>query len=85
MKKFSPTLEQVIEARDRCAEIVAVYGERYLPIFERLENEIAARKKSEKLLCKALAIHSKAGTQFGAQIGTQLRDEFAGHSRKQLK
>lgn len=43
-----PTLDQIIYARDQCAEMIALYGEKLLPIFERLENEIKVRKKKKK-------------------------------------
>ncbi len=38
------------------AEIVKVYGEQYLPIFERLHEEIDSRQKKEKLLAAALKV-----------------------------
>ncbi len=63
-----PSLNQIIKARNQCAEIIALYGERYLPIFERLENEISIREKRQKLLDKALIISSKNGTQSGTHL-----------------
>lgn len=71
-----PTLNQIIEARNRCAEIIAQYGERYLPIFERLENEISLRKKKQELLNRAISISLKNGTQNSTQNGTQLMIQF---------
>ncbi len=38
------------------ANIVAVYGERYLPIFERLEKEYKNRKQKNVMLTKAISI-----------------------------
>ncbi|MBL7681779.1 MAG: hypothetical protein JNK00_00345 [Flavipsychrobacter sp.] len=60
-------LSEIKKARDKCARIVAKYGIRYLPIFERLEKEIAIREAQEKLFQKALEI----STQIDTQIGTQ--------------
>ncbi|AXG69599.1 hypothetical protein KORDIASMS9_01824 [Kordia sp. SMS9] len=67
-----PTLDQIIDARARCAKAIARYGEQYLPIFERLDNEIAKRVKQQSLLNKAIEI----GTQNGTQNGTHLTDIF---------
>jgi len=60
-----PSLNQIIKARNQCAEIIALYGEKFLPIFERLENEIVIREKRQRLLDKAINIGSKNGTQSG--------------------
>lgn len=38
------------------ANIVAIYGKRYLPIFERLEEEYKSRKQRNDLLTKAIRI-----------------------------
>ncbi len=38
------------------ANIVAIYGERYLPIFERLEKEYKNRKHKDEMLTKAIGI-----------------------------
>ena len=67
-----PTLDEIIIARNRCAKLIAQYGEKYLPIFERLENEIEERKKYGALLDRAL----KIGTQYGTQSGTHLTEIF---------
>lgn len=67
-----PTLEEIIKARDRCAEVIAWHGEKYLPIFERLEKEISIRQEREKLLQRAVSIAQKIGTQNGTQNGTHL-------------
>ena len=50
-----PTIEQIIEARNQCAEIIALHGEKFLPIFERLENEIAIRQKKQELLVESIS------------------------------
>ena len=57
------TLDQIIQARNRCAKIIALYGEQYLPIFERLENEIELRMKQQTLLERAIAIHDEKDAQ----------------------
>lgn len=67
-----PTLDQIIDARARCANAIAQYGEQFLPIFERLDNEAEKRKKQQALLDKAL----KIGTHNGTQSGTHLADIF---------
>lgn len=67
-----PTLDQIIDARARCAKAIAQYGEQYLPIFERLDDEVVKRIKQRELLNKAL----KIGTQNGTQNGTHLTDIF---------
>ncbi len=51
-----PSLAEIIVARDRCALIIAKYGQQYLPLFERLEKEIEAREERQKYLDKALKI-----------------------------
>lgn len=66
------TQEQIISARNECARIISVYGEKYLPIFERLEKEIAKREQQNQLLKKALKI--------GTQNGTQIKIEFSNAS-----
>lgn len=66
------TLDKLTHARDRCAKIIVEYGEKYLPIFERLENEIENRRNQENLLNRALEI----GTRNGTQNGTHLTDVF---------
>jgi len=38
------------------ANIVAIYGERYLPIFERLEEEYKSRKLKSDILTRAISI-----------------------------
>lgn len=44
------------------AELVAMYGEAYLPIFERLEQECKKREAQIALLTKARNISSKNKT-----------------------
>ncbi|MGH1404332.1 MAG: hypothetical protein ACRBDL_08810 [Alphaproteobacteria bacterium] len=41
------------------AKIVSLYGEKYLPIFERLESEYRKRKKSKEALQRALSVIEK--------------------------
>ncbi|WP_421896345.1 hypothetical protein [Marinoscillum sp.] len=68
----NPSLKEIVAARDECARIISMYGESYLPIFERLEKEITLHQKRNRLLDKAL----KIGTQSGTQNGTQLKVRF---------
>ena len=60
-------LDQIIAARNECARIIALYGDTYLPIFERLETEISKRERQNKLLIKAMKIGTQNGTHFGTQ------------------
>ena len=76
-----PTTEQIVKARDKCAQIIVTYGEHYLPIFERLEKEISLREKQRELLEKAIRISGKMGTQNGTQNGTHLKFKFLKHSK----
>ncbi len=62
-----PDLKEIIEARDKCAAIIAQYGEQYLPIFERLEKEIELRMERQKYLDKALEIATRNNTQNATQ------------------
>ena len=49
-------LNQLKQAYLQSANIVAVHGEEYLPIFERLENEYNQRLAKSALLTKAINI-----------------------------
>jgi len=40
----------------QAATIVSLYGDKYLPIFERLEKEYRARKKQRDALSRAIEI-----------------------------
>ena len=68
-----PTLKEIKIARDKCAQVIALYGEKYLPIFQRLEDEIINREKQNRLLEKAIKI--------GTQNGTQLMVHFSSASK----
>lgn len=56
MKDEDVSLQDLIKARDKCAYIIAKYGQQYLPLFERLEKEIEIREERQKYLDKALKI-----------------------------
>lgn len=47
------TLKQLENAYLQAANIVSMYGEKYLPIFERIEQEYLERKRKIELLTKA--------------------------------
>lgn len=66
-----PTLDEIVAARNKCADIIAKYGEQYLPLFERLEREIEMREKRIVLMNRALQISAKNATQNDTQIATQ--------------
>ena len=82
MAETEISLDEIISARDKCARIVAVFGSRYLPIFERLETELTERQKKQQLLEKALQISSASGTQSGTQNGTHQHFNFGGLAEK---
>jgi|GEM_PF-2690677 len=77
-----PTLDEIITARNECAKIIATHGEQFLPIFERLEEEIELRKKRVESLNRAIQIGTQNGTHFGTHlktpnfIDTKLSNEF---------
>ena len=48
------TTEEVIAARNYAALVVARHGEAYLPLFERMEHEVANLEKKEDALARAL-------------------------------
>lgn len=50
------TFEEIETARNQIAQIISLHGEKYLPIFERLDNEYNARKAQQALLTKAKEI-----------------------------
>lgn len=59
--KISPDGEITMEVLERCLDRLAIAmerapqgGEVYLPIFERLETEIEAKKASESTMARAL-------------------------------
>jgi hypothetical protein len=49
---FTP--EQIAEVRNYAALVVAKHGEIYLPLFERMEREIANLEKKEDAMARAL-------------------------------
>ena len=53
------SLAQIKRAYHQAAEIVARYGDKYLPIFERLEKEYQNRKDKVKTLNRAIKIAEK--------------------------
>ncbi len=46
--------DQIIAARNYAALVVARHGEGYLPLFERMEREVANLGKKEDALARAL-------------------------------
>ena len=72
-----PTYDEIINARNRCALIVATCGEEYIPIFERLEREVEKIKSKQTLYQKAL----KIGTRNGTHGGTHCRSIFSSVSQ----
>ncbi|GAB1256146.1 hypothetical protein NBRC116494_06480 [Aurantivibrio plasticivorans] len=53
------SLAQIKRAYHQAAKIVARYGDKYLPIFERLEKEYQSRKDKVKTLNRAIKIAEK--------------------------
>lgn len=60
---MSFTPEQIIEVRNYAALVVARQGEAYLPLYERMEREVANLEKKEDALTRALRL---AERQFAA-------------------
>lgn len=54
-------LEKLIAARDISAQIVARDGDEFLPIFERLDQEVEAMEARKEALEKALIIAANKG------------------------
>ncbi|HEX2255620.1 MAG TPA: hypothetical protein VHG92_02775 [Afifellaceae bacterium] len=50
------TIERLKHARAVVAEVIVRHGDAALPIFERLEREIAARDRREALLARVRAV-----------------------------
>lgn len=48
--------KQLKKAYLQAAKIVALHGEKYLPIFERLESEYKTRKKRDDALYRAIKL-----------------------------
>ena len=55
MSNDDVNIHELKKARRKIAELVMI-DRVYLPIFERLENEIAARKRDEALFERAKAV-----------------------------
>lgn len=53
MSERQHSIEELEAYRAQAAQIVACYGERYLPIFERLDREVESRRAT---IDKALQI-----------------------------
>ena len=53
---MSYTAEQIFKARDYAALVVAKHGEAYLPLFERMEREVANLEKKDYALTRARRI-----------------------------
>jgi hypothetical protein len=49
------TVERLELTCKRLAKIISLYGDYYLPLFERVHKELVALKKSEDLLSIALS------------------------------
>ena len=53
------TFTELQEAYNHLANIIAVYGDRYLPLFERLHNELTEYRSKHELLDIAKSIGHK--------------------------
>ena len=51
--------DELKKAYIQAAKIVAVHGDKYLPIFERLESEYQKSEKRKEILNRALEIACK--------------------------
>lgn len=55
------TMSDLYSARATLAKVVMLHGERYLPLFERIDREIAEREARQEALARV------------AQFGTETR------------
>jgi len=62
IKDEDVTYEMLKESYINMAHIVKAYGDHYLPIFERLHQEIQIRKKKDKMLNLAISLSNKNNT-----------------------
>ena len=53
-------LSDLRQAYKIAAQLVAKDGDKYLPLFERLDKEMQSREKKEKIKAKALEIAQRA-------------------------
>lgn len=58
MRLDEPTLDELIKARRDAAIIVRRFGERFMPIFERLDAEVTTREKRQVALERAILMGS---------------------------
>tara|TARA_R110002095_G_scaffold200464_1_gene180725 strand:- start:96 stop:458 length:363 start_codon:yes stop_codon:yes gene_type:complete len=57
-------LNEIQEAYEHLAKLISIYGDKYLPIFERLHSEISKRKSKNELLNIAKSIaHNNLSTE----------------------
>ncbi len=52
------TVERLELTCKNLAKIISLYGDFYLPLFERVYNELVSLKKSKDLMSIALSYHS---------------------------
>ena len=67
------TMRELYECYNKLACIIKAHGDEYLPLFERVHNEIESRKEKNRMVDIALRVaenNSKSGTHFGTQNGT---------------
>jgi hypothetical protein len=58
-KKFNCMMRRIENSMRIVASLIAAEGDVYLPIFQRLENELSEHKLKEKSLRRALEISQK--------------------------
>tara|TARA_R110000868_G_scaffold1211_2_gene9368 strand:- start:95309 stop:95578 length:270 start_codon:yes stop_codon:yes gene_type:complete len=67
------SMRELYECYNKLACIIKEHGDEYLPLFERVHNEIESRKEKNRMVDIALRVaesNSKSGTHFGTQNGT---------------
>jgi len=64
-------INELIKAREKCAQIITQYGDVYLPIFERLDNEISALQTRQSAMDRVRMIADRGTSGNGTRIGTQ--------------
>lgn len=67
------TMRELYECYNKLACIIKQHGDEYLPLFERVHNEIESRKEKSRMVDIALRVaenNPKSGTHFGTQNDT---------------
>jgi hypothetical protein len=67
-----PTLDQLKRARATMAELIQAHGEKYWPLFQRLDEACRDRESRAKRLADAMALPDIFVTPSGQKAGDQV-------------